>query len=118
MTPERERFTFRTCISAPATQYVIVRKDLPLGHLAAQVAHAAGSGSERHPPETHVVVLAAENESQLRSIALRLSRQNVRHTLVVESDGDYAGQAMSIGVELLVDRSAVRRAVSNLPLLR
>lgn len=97
---------------------MIVRKDLPLGHLAAQVAHAAGSGSTRHPPETHVVVLAAREEAELRQVSERLRVHGAEHTLIVESDGEFAGQAMSIGVELVTDRAAVRRAVSSLPLLR
>lgn len=104
--------------SRPPTQYIIVRRDLPLGHLAAQVAHAAGSGSERHPPETHVVVLAVKNEAELREVAGRLAGHGIGHTLVEESDAPYEGQAMSIGIELVEDRTAVRKEVSSLPLLR
>ena len=87
--------------------------------IAAQVAHAAGAGSERHPPEVHVVVLAAASEDDLRRIYGRLRLDaGLDPTLVVESDHPYSGQAMSIGLELLRDRSSVNQVLSSLPLLR
>lgn len=92
---------------------MIVRKDLPLGVMAAQVAHAAGSQA-RHPPEAHVVVLAVDSESSLRALAGRLPGAY----LVVESDPPYADQAMAIGCPLVIDRTAIRKEVSSLPLLR
>lgn len=86
--------------------------------VAAQVAHAAGSGSERHPPEVHVVVLAVPDEDALRDISARLLDAEIAQTLVTEVDEPYAQQAMSIGLELLRDRAAVSRILSSLPLLR
>lgn len=86
--------------------------------IAAQVAHAAGAGSERHPPEVHVVVLAARDEDHLRSVAQRLLDLEVAQTLVQEVDAPYSGQAMSIGLELVRDRRLVNQALSALPLLR
>lgn len=86
--------------------------------IAAQVAHAAGAGSERHPPEAHVVVLAARDETHLRSISQRLLEMEVAQTLVQEVDPPYNGQAMSIGLELVRDRRSVNQALSSLPLLR
>lgn len=92
---------------------MIVRKDLPLGVMAAQVAHAAGSQAP-HPPEAHVVVLAVEGEAALRALAARLPGAH----LVVESDPPYVDQAMAIGCPLVIDRTAIRKEVSSLPLLR
>ena len=104
--------------SGPLTQFIIVRSDLPLGMIAAQVAHAAGVGSERHPPDVHVVVLAASDEDHLRSISQRLLDADVAQTLVQEVDPPYTHQAMSIGLELIRDRSSVKKVLSSLPLLR
>ena len=86
--------------------------------IAAQVAHAAGAGSDRHPPEVHVVVLSVPSEGALLCVAQRLQLSGAAHTTVVESDSPYSGQAMSIGLELLRDRSAAYRALSSLPLLK
>lgn len=102
----------------PITQYIVVRADLPLGMIAAQVAHAAGHGSERHPPETHVVVLQVPNEKALLKISERLVRAEVAQTLIIETDLPYNGQAMAIGCELVRDRSAAQSCLSSLPLLR
>lgn len=102
----------------PLTQFIIVRADLPVGMIAAQVAHAAGVGSVRHPPEVHVVVLAARNEDHLRSISQKLLELEVAQTLVEEVDLPYMSQAMSIGLELVRDRHFVNLALSSLPLLR
>ena len=102
----------------PLTQYIITRRDLPLGTIAAQVAHAAGSGSERHPDGTYVVVLSADTEESLRRVAAALHENDVAHTEVCESDAPYAGQLMAIGLELVRDRSLARKVLSCLPLLR
>lgn len=100
----------------PLTQYIIVRADLPIGMLAAQVAHAAGAGSERHPPGVHVVVLEVPDEPELLRIAQRLKLSGVEHTVIVEIDAPYSQQAMSIGCALMTDRSAIS-CTSSLPLL-
>lgn len=85
--------------------------------IAAQVAHAAGA-SARHPPGTYVVVLAASSEAHLDEIARRLESVNVPLTLIEESDGPFAGQKMALGLDLVTDRTPVRKVVSSLPLLR
>jgi len=52
--------------------YVVVRQDLPLGVLCAQVVHAAGESSDRVPTGTHAVVLSVPDEAALASVAGRL----------------------------------------------
>jgi len=91
---------------------------LPLGTIAAQVAHAAGSGSERHPENTYVVVLAAASEKHLRELSEKLKVHDVSHTPVVECDEPYGGQMMSVGLELCTDRSGPQKVLSSLPLLK
>lgn len=105
-------------INGPVTQYIIVRSDLSRGIIAAQVAHAAGSGSTQHPPNTFVVVLAARSEEHLRSIHRKLELRDIDCTLIEETDPPFEGVAMSIGMGLVKDRTRVRKVVSNLPLLK
>ena len=89
---------------------------MPPGTVVAQVAHAAGNSSKRHPFGTYVVVLAAKNESHLIGISHLLSEYDITHSVVTESDKPYSGQAMAIGLELVRDRSKVKKCLSYLPL--
>lgn len=103
---------------APLTHYVIVRQDLPLGFLAAQVVHAAGeSACGPVPVGTHAVVLAVRDELELRQVASRLASKCVKHAMILEVDAPYAGQATAIGISPLMDRSVVRDVVRRLKLL-
>lgn len=86
--------------------------------IAAQVAHAAGSGSIRHPQGVHVVVLQVRSEPELMRVAERLKSAEAPHTVIVESDEPYDGQAMAIGLELVRDRTKARSCLSCLPLLQ
>lgn len=105
-------------MSEAKTQYVVVRRDLPAGVIATWVAHAAGEGSERHPPGTYVVILQVGDEAELMATSKRLVAGEVGHTVMRETAGTYEGQALSIGLELISDRSRVKRCLSHLPLLR
>jgi len=110
---------------------VIVREDLPRGVLAAQLTHAAGesaalwsslrdgAGPGRTLPEnTHAVVLAVPNERALLAVADRLSARSIVYTLIREPDAPFHGEGTAIGLAPVSDRREVRRALSNLPLLR
>lgn len=100
------------------THYVVVRSDLPLGFLAAQVVHAAGeSVVTAPPPDTHAIVLAVPDEAALRALADRLTRIGVPHHLVLEDAAPYTGQATALGVAPDF-RSKLRRHFSALPLLK
>lgn len=87
----------------------------------AQTAHAAGN-SVRHPlrDDTIVVALAVADEVALRAVAARLVEHGLAHHLVIENEGPFAGQAMAIGLEPVPahDRPRIRKAVSDLPLVR
>ena len=63
-----------------------------------------------------MVVLAARDEAHLRGLEVALRNTGVGCTLVVESDGPYAGQATAVGCELVRDRDPCRRVLSSLPL--
>jgi peptidyl-tRNA hydrolase len=100
--------------------YIIVRKDLPIGVLAAMVTHAAGESAAQYEAKegwrydsapcftgATAVVLQAENEYDLVRIGDILSDEEIPHVDIHESDGAYHGQLMAIGV-----RPASREALS------
>ena len=101
----------------PVTQYIITRRDLPRGFLAAQVAHAAGSYG-KHPEGTYVVVLGVESQEALEALGRELERSGVGFTRVLEPDPPWNGQLTAIGCDLVHDRTPVRKVVASLPLLR
>lgn len=83
----------------PVTHYVIVRRDLPLGMLAAQVVHAAGESSPGSLPEhTYAVVLAAKSSVQLADLSIDLTAAGIAHRCIYESDEPYCGQLLAVGV--------------------
>jgi peptidyl-tRNA hydrolase len=101
----------------PLTHYIIVRPDLPIGVLAAQVTHAAGESSPGNlPPGTYAVVLAAERE-KLLELEKFLRENGVKFKAVRESDTPYTGELMSIGLAPQL-KNNVRKFLSSLPLLR
>lgn len=100
------------------THYVVVRRDLSLGVLAANLVHAAGESSMgKLPPNTRAVVLGVPDEPTLREVCARLRHAGLDYRRIVETEGPHAGQLMSLG---LVPRRKedVRRFLSSLPLLR
>lgn len=126
--------TIRTCLAAlaaeapapPVTEtlhhYIVVRRDLPRGVQAAQIAHAAGESSPGSLPSgTHVVVLAAPGQEALAALAARLEVAGVPHVVIEEPDPPYGdgvrGQLMAIGCAP-ARKEVIRRHLSCLPLLR
>ncbi len=110
----------------PLTHYIVVRRDLPLGVVLANVAHAAGEsffqlgatcratsvvdpifeqvtqsgpGPEFNPHEAIAIVLGSKNEGRLRKLKEQLAAAGVAHVAVHEMDGEYAGQLMAIGLQ-------------------
>jgi hypothetical protein len=96
---------------------VIVRADLTLGLLAAQVVHAAGESAVlRAPPEgTHAVVLAAMDEAELLRVRDDLLGASVPHVAVVEDEAPFTGALMALGVAPL--EPGVQRYLRRLPTL-
>lgn len=95
--------------------YVIVRRDLPLGVLAAQVVHAAGESSDRVPSGTHAVVLAVPDEHALARTASKLAEAEIPHVLIAEPDAPWSGALMAIGLEPTTHN--LRSVLGRLPLL-
>lgn len=95
-----------------------MRRDLPLGFLAAQVVHAAGESIENPlPPGTNAVVLSVENEHHLHQIADELAALRAPYVKICEVDPPFSGQATAIGVSPVADRKTLKKVISKLPLL-
>jgi len=102
-----------------STHYCIIRKDLPLGVLAAQLIHAAGESSPGNLPDnTHAVALAAKSEEHLLFLEAKLRRLSIPHKAIREPDAPWNGALMAIGIEPVADRNQVKKVTSSLPLLR
>lgn len=106
------------------THYVIVRRDLPIGILAAMVCHAAGESgamyehlhNERFRGAT-AVVLEVANENGLLKVIRRLNKHQILHIVVRESDPPYDGQWMAIGL-VPVEREKVEHILREYQLLK
>ncbi len=97
---------------------MIIRKDLPLGVLGAQITHAAGESSPGGLPSgTNAVVLGVDDEAALHAVAARLERAGVQHVRIEEPDAPYFNQLMAIGV-VPGRKENLRRHLASLPLLR
>lgn len=104
----------------PLTHFCIIRQDLPLGVVAAQLVHAAGESSSGNLPSgTIAVVLAARDEQHLERVELELQIRSVPHVAIREPDAPWCGQLMAIGI-VPMDRKnkQLRKVTSRLPLLR
>lgn len=100
------------------THYCIVRKDLPLGVLSAQLIHAAGESSPGNLPEhTFAVCLAARDEAHLLEIEQKLLDLGIAHKAIREPDPPWNNALMAIGI-YPCERSTARRITSSLPLLK
>jgi len=94
----------------PYSHYVIVRRDLPRGLLAAQVVHAAGESSPGGIPEgTHAVVLAADDLGPVRD---RLVAEGLPHVEVAEEGLGLVALGVAPGPK------SKFRSLGDLPLLR
>jgi peptidyl-tRNA hydrolase len=79
--------------------YVVVRSDLPLGTVCAQIVHAAGESSPGNlPPHTHAVVLSVTNEDALLELEARLLAADVECYPIREPDAPWNGALMAIGL--------------------
>ena len=103
--------------SSPKTHFVVVRDDPPKGVLAANVLHAAGESGPA-PPGSIAVALAVSSEADLLRVAARLDALQIAYVMIREDAGPYAGQMMAIGIPPVTDRAAIRKATSDLRLVK
>jgi peptidyl-tRNA hydrolase len=83
--------------------YVLVRRDLPLGVVCAQITHAAGesfaaSMFKGDISGTIAVVLGVDDKEELHNARRRLKRLQVPHVPIYEPDAPWHGQLMAIGL--------------------
>jgi hypothetical protein len=104
--------------------YIIVRRDLPVGVMAAMVTHAAGeSGALYQDPYdgrfrgATAVVLEAKNERWLNDYAEYLRANDIQCVEVHESGGPFHGQFMAIGV-VPCDRERIATKFEHLQVLK
>ena len=101
------------------THVCIVRRDLPLGVIAAQLVHAAGeSVRSALPTGVRAVVLAVPDAAALVRLHRRLGDLGLDHHLVREPDSPWCGAPMAIGiVPILRGDPRLRVATSRLSTL-
>lgn len=95
-----------------------MRQDLPLGVIGAMLIHAAGESSTGSLEDgTFAIALAVADESELKAVLARLSKNGIALRAIYEPDPPYSGQLMAIGVRPAI-RSSIRQFLSSIPLLR
>lgn len=96
-----------------------MRKDLPIGTIAAQLVHAAGESALFKIPEgTHAVVLSVPNEDELLSLEQLLLDNSIPHRAIRESDSPWNGQIMAIGLIPSRKTEKIKKVLSRFPLLK
>ena len=87
------------------THYIIVRRDLPLGTLAAMITHAAGESSAYYEDPydgrfrgAHAVVLGVDSEKALDRLADKLFDLDIPNVRIRESSYPWNGALMAVGV--------------------
>lgn len=100
------------------THYVVVRADLPIGFMAAQIVHATGeSVTGRVHPNTNAVVLVARDEAALSLLERQVTDAQIAHVAVREPDAPWNGALTAIGFEPIADRKLLRPFLGKFPLL-
>ena len=109
----------RPQINKTLYHYVIIRSDLPYGVQLAQTIHAAGESCDGPLPSgTYAIALSVPNEEALLNLADRLWDGEVPHKVIVETDGKFSGQAMTIGLFPTYERDIIKKFTSSLPLAK
>lgn len=106
------------------THYIIVRRDLPLGVIAAMVCHAAGESAVLYQDPydgrfrgATAVVLEAKDERWLNDYAEYLRQHDIQNVEVHESGGPFNGQFMAIGI-VPCDREKIAKRLEHLQVLK
>lgn len=98
--------------------YIVVRRDLPVGVLAAQITHAAGESGALYADWIGgaAVVLGVDSERELEKLRKYLREERIQHVVVREQSEPYNGQLMAIGL-VPGDRSVLSPHMRELQLL-
>lgn len=103
----------------PLYHYCVVRDDIPVGNIAAQLTHAAGESASLLeyplPKGTHAVVLSVSSEAALLELEERLLAFKHTFCAIREPDPPFDNQLMAIGL-LPSPRKTYKKVLANLPL--
>ena len=95
--------------------YIIVRKDMPMGVVAAQVAHVAAESAVLYTSFFHgstVVVLEVDNQTQLLRANSKLIQAGLAPVCFYESSGPLGGQFTALGL-VPCEREKVAELLKN-----
>lgn len=104
------------------THYIIVRRDLPVGVVAAMVTHAAGESAALYEKMlgefdgAYAVVLAVKTELRLEKAKALLDTHDIAYTEVRESSAPYNGALMALGL-MPIERDEVEEILNDFQLL-
>lgn len=97
---------------------MIVRRDLPIGLLAAQIVHAADESIDGFVTSgMHAVVLTVPSETALLAVSANLMSARIAHVRIEEPDAPYNGALMALGLRPM-KKEVLKRYLSSLPLLK
>lgn len=113
--------------------YIIVRRDLPLGTMAAMITHAAGESAARYRGNSDstfytgdddttfmgsvAVVLGVDSVAQLLKTSHKLNAANIPYVGVEESSPPYDGAYMALGL-VPIERDKVSNLLKDLQTLK
>lgn len=92
---------------------------MPVGVALAQCTHASGESARLAadlPPDTHAVVLRAEDEQALLRLETELQGRGIVHVSIRELDAPWEGALMAIGVKPMLRDKALKRIMRDFAL--
>lgn len=109
----------------PLIHYCIVRSDLTIGQIGAQLGHAAGYSASYYtmntshylPEHTHFICLQVKDEATLKKVWNDIVQAKIPAIPIYEPDPPLNGQMTAIGI-IPCERSKVSSYTSRIPLLK
>jgi hypothetical protein len=103
------------------TQYILIRRDIPVEKQMVNVGHAAGESIRVAPIDkrTRIRLLWVEDEKELLLFYDKMKEKSYPVDIVYEPDPPYNGAAMAVGTEPMTERvSALSKVLYHLKPVR